>query len=212
QRVRLAREMGEPVSYGNATRRMILQAAGIGRARALVITFKDAPAALKVMGHVHALRPDLAVLVRTVDDTHLEELLEAGATEVIPDVLEASLALATHLLLLLGVPMGEVIKRTAKVRADRYRLLRALFHEEEAPGGESIHVMHLPPQAYGVGKRLGSLHLQDFGVKVIAVRRRGIRGEEPEPSMVLRAGDILVLKGPKEGIEHAKRHLLSGKP
>ncbi len=212
QRVRLARDTGAPVSYGNATRRVILEAAGIARARALVITFKDVQAALKVMGQVHTLRPDLAVLVRTVDDTHLEALLEAGATEVIPDVLEASLALVTHLLLLLGVPMGEVVKRTAQVRADRYRLLRVLFHEPEAPGGESIQVLHLPPQAYGVGRQLGALHLDDFGVKVIAVRRRGIRGEEPQPDMVFRAGDVLVLRGPKEGIERAKRYLLSGSP
>jgi CPA2 family monovalent cation:H+ antiporter-2 len=45
------------------------------------------------------------VIVRTIDDTDLEKLRAAGATEVVPEAIEGSLMLASHALALVGVPM-----------------------------------------------------------------------------------------------------------
>ena len=172
-RVRTASEAGEPVSYGDATRHHVLQAAGLEKARAIVITFNDNHAAIKILGFAHGLRPDITVLVRTVDDINLEELLNEGATEVIPDTLEASLTLAAHLLMLLGVPVARVAKRSAEIRSDRYRLLRGFFHE----GGslrrrhDRLQVLTLPKDAYAVGRTLAELNLLQDHIVVTAVRR-----------------------------------------
>ena len=66
------------------------------------------------------LRPELPILVRTQDDTQLEELQQAGATEVVPETLEASLMLASHVLLLLKVPVSRVVKTIGDIRNNRY--------------------------------------------------------------------------------------------
>ncbi|HYM47105.1 MAG TPA: cation:proton antiporter, partial [Burkholderiaceae bacterium] len=101
--VREAAAAGESVVYGDAARRESLVAAGIRRASALVITYADTQSALKVLQHAHELTPTLAVIVRTQDDHDLDRLTRAGATEVVPEILEGSLMLGSHALVLLGV-------------------------------------------------------------------------------------------------------------
>jgi CPA2 family monovalent cation:H+ antiporter-2 len=89
-RVREAAAAGASVVYGDASRREALVAAGIAKAKAIAITFADTQSALRILHHAHQLRPDLPVIVRTVDDTDLDRLVKAGATEVVPEVLEAA--------------------------------------------------------------------------------------------------------------------------
>ena len=68
----------------------MLIAAGLMKARALAITFADTALALKILHHVEMLRPELPVIVRTIDDSDIERLLKAGAAEVVPEVQEGS--------------------------------------------------------------------------------------------------------------------------
>ena len=216
-RVREAQAAGEPVAYGDATRREILAAAALVRARLVVITFEDARAALRVLEHTRELRPDVPVLVRTRDDSYLESFERAGATAVVPEVLEASLMLASHTLALLEVPMSRVFRYVRDVRADRYRLLRSYFHGEERQDlskaerfREQLLALKLPPGARAVGRRLGELELETHGVTVTAVRRGGIRGPQPDQHTQLQAGDVLVLYGTPENLERARGELLAG--
>ncbi len=215
-RVREAREAGEPVHYGDSTHLEILEAAGLGRARAVVVTYDDPPAALTVVRAVRRLREDLPVLVRTRDDADLERLQAAGATEVVPETLEASLMLVSHLLLLLGVPVSRVVRRVRGVREDRYRLLRSFFHgQEPEPLGtgafrERLHAVPLPEGAHAVGRRLRDLALDEAGVEVAAIRRGERRGPPPRGDTRLRAGDVLVLYGAPEDLERAEALLLKG--
>ncbi|HSF47382.1 MAG TPA: cation:proton antiporter, partial [Burkholderiales bacterium] len=144
EQVKHAWEEGEHVFYGDATRRGMLEAAGLKHARAVVISFDDTSSALKTLSATRAERADLSILVRARDDTSFDELLHAGATEVVPDTLEASLMLATQLLLLLEVPMGNVVSRMQQVRSDRYRLLRpyspgAVESDARLRGREGLH-------------------------------------------------------------------------
>lgn len=62
--------------------------------------------------------------MRATDDAALDDLLDAGATEVVPETLEGGLMLATQLLLLLGTPGDRVLQRMQAIRSERYRLLR----------------------------------------------------------------------------------------
>ena len=79
---------GGTVVYGDAGRREALQAAGLMKARALAITFADTAMALKILHHVGELKPELPVIVRTIDDADIDRLLKAGAAEVVPEVQE----------------------------------------------------------------------------------------------------------------------------
>ncbi len=215
-RVRDARDAGESVIYGDAARSDILKAAGLMQARALVISFVDVPAALRILGVTRQLRPDMPVIVRTMDDRNLDQLKAAGAVEVVPESLEGSLMMGSHLLMLLGVPVSRVLRQVQTVRRDRYRMLRGFFHgaasEDEAEESyrQRLHSLVLPVGAYAVAKRLADLGLGNYGVVVTAVRRSGISGSQPSADIRLAAGDVLVLYGTPEALNQAEKVLLQG--
>ncbi len=127
-RVRDAQAGGDSVVYGDATRRESLMAAGIQRAAALVVTYAETGAAEKTLHLAHELAPQLPVIVRTHDDADLDRLRAAGATEVVPEIVEGSLMLASHALVLLGVPVERVAERIAAARDSRYQMLSGFFH------------------------------------------------------------------------------------
>lgn len=213
--VREAAAAGESVVYGDAGRREALVAAGIARASALVITYADTPSALKVLHHAHELKPALSVIVRTQDDHDLERLTRAGATEVVPEMLEGSLMLGSHALVLLGVPLSRVVKRVREARDQRYRLLRGHFRsvgddDDETDDGqhERLHSVPIEADAAAVGTALRDLDLASIGAEVTSVRRRGIRGADPIPDMTLLVGDVVVLRGTPDALELAEQRLL----
>ena len=86
--------------------------------------------------------------MRTVDDADLEKLLAAGATEVIPEIVEGSLMLASHALVLMGVPMRRVVRRVEEMRDERYSLLRGYFHGaddvDDDDGHEQVRLQSVP--------------------------------------------------------------------
>jgi CPA2 family monovalent cation:H+ antiporter-2 len=216
-RIRTARAAGEPVYYGDGTNPDTLRAAGIERARVLLITYWQPGVALKVLHQARHLNPLIPVLVRTKDDSRLDELMAAGATEVIPETLEASLMVASHLLVLLTVPMSRVVRHINEVRGSRYGLLRSVFRGRDARAidtkhafREQLETLELIRDARAVGKRLDELGLDEVGITVTAVRREGIVGRSPSPDLVLRAGDVLVLYGKPEDLERADELLLGG--
>ncbi len=217
-RVRDARDAGKPVVYGDAARHDVLEAAGLSRAIALAVSFNDPASALKILEVTRHMRPDMPVIVRTMDDADLDRLKAAGATEVVPESLEGSLMIGSHLLLLLGVPVSRIVRHVRDVRADRYRMLRGFFHgeyeyaEEQSPDAfrERLHSVTLPPDANAVGRALADLHLDELEVVASAVRRGGIRGPQPSPDTKLQAGDVLVLYGTPEALAEAENVLLKG--
>src|SRR6185369_16466594 len=125
--VELARRAGDAVIYGDGTAIEMLEAVGLERCRVLVLTFADTNSSMKIVKGVRELRPELPILVRTQDDSKLEELQQAGATEIVPETLEASLMLVSHVLLLLDVPVSRVVKTVGDIRNNRYSMLRRLF-------------------------------------------------------------------------------------
>jgi CPA2 family monovalent cation:H+ antiporter-2 len=128
-RVQQALTAGENVVFGSADRREVLLAAGLERARIVVVTYPDVPSAMKTLGLIRSRRPDLPVVVRAADDAHLDELKRAGATEVVPEVMEGSLMLAAQTLLRLDVPLRRVLHDVEEARARRYESLRERYRD-----------------------------------------------------------------------------------
>ncbi len=216
ERVREAAADGSTVVYGDASRREALTSAGLAKARAVAITFADTPTALKILHHVQANRHDLPVIVRTVDDSELERLYEAGATEVVPEVLEGSLMLASHSLLLLGLPLNRVLKNIRRIREERYSLFRGFFHgvTDAAADAEDnlqprLHSVVLPERAHAVGRTLADIRLNQL-VEVTGVRRRGTRSQAPGAEWRFETGDVVVLLGRPGPIATAEHRLLKG--
>ena len=127
QRIAAARMHGINVVFGNADRPEVLQAAGISRARAVVVSYPDARSAERVVRIVRSTRPDIPIVVRTTDDKDVARLKAAGATEVIPEVLESSLLIAAETLVQAGIPMKNAIQHVRSVRAERYASLRDFY-------------------------------------------------------------------------------------
>ena len=217
RRVREAAAARKSVVYGDAAKREVLMAAGLMRAKVLVVSYKDKHSALAILRHVKELRPDLPVVVRTNDDTYVEVLKEAGAAEVVAEVLEGSVMLASQALLMAGVPLTRVIRRVQENRARRYAVFSGYLRNNQNELGEAsdglqprfLSVM-LREDSDAVGKRLREVGLDTLNVEVNALRRRGVRGAQPSEDMLLQAGDVLVLLGLADALQVAEQRLHRG--
>ena len=211
ERVQEAQTAGRHVSYGDAARRESLIAAGIYRASAVVITYASTPSALKVLHLVHELAPTLPVIVRSYDDTDLDLLKSAGAAEVVPELMEGSLMLASHALVMLGVPLRRVVHRVQTAREERYASLRGYFHGVSDAGEEAdlerLHSVTLSASAVSVGKALGEIDVAGAGAEVTSIRR-GKGRLDVAPDVVLEAGDVVVLRGAADAVNRAEQRLL----
>jgi monovalent cation:H+ antiporter-2, CPA2 family len=214
-RVRQAAAAGQSVVFGDASRLQALMAAGLHRASAVVVTYLDTPSALKVLANARDHAPQVPVVVRTVDDRDLEKLQQAGATEVVPEAIEASLMLASHALALVGVPMRRVIRVVQDQRDARYGLLRGYFHgadddSHEDAEQERLTTVSLPPAGKMHGKALGGLALHATGVQVISLRRANGKPAAIDDALLLQGGDTLVLSGKPTALALAETLLLAG--
>jgi CPA2 family monovalent cation:H+ antiporter-2 len=213
ERVQEAQSAGAHVAYGDAARRESLVAAGIYRASALVITYADTQSALKVLNLVNDMAPTLPVIVRSHDDTDLDLLKKAGATEVVPEALEGSLMLASHALVMMGVPLRRVVHRVQSARDERYASLRGYFHgaSDAADDPEHtyvrLHSVILRDDAGAIGKRIEELHLDEVGADVTTIRR-GKERVDVTPHTTLAAGDVVVLRGSADAVTRAEGRLL----
>ena len=215
QRVHEAAAAGEAVVFADSARREALIAAGLARAAAVVVTFADVQAAVRVLSHIRQLNPVVPVVVRARDEEDISRLTEAGAAEVIPEALESGLMLASHTLVMVGVPLSRVMRRVSQVRDEQYRLLRGLFHgtaeEPDEDGGVRLHAITLEAGSYAVGRRLAELDLESLGAQVRAVRRPGEREKlDAVQAAELRTGDVVVLLGRPEALGRAEERLQRG--
>ena len=211
-RVQEAQAAGANVSYGDAARRESLIAAGIYRASAVVITYASTPSALKVLHLVHELAPTLPVIVRSHDDTDLDRLKGAGAAEVVPELMEGSLMLASHALVMLGVPLRRVVHRVQAAREERYASLRGFFHGASDSGDEAelirLHSVTLAGGAWCVGRPLSEVDIESAGAEVTTIRRGKVR-LPVDSSTVLESGDVVVLRGSAPAVARAENQLLA---
>ena len=192
-RVRQAAAAGQSVVFGDAARLRSLMAAGLVRASAVVVSYPNTASALKILNLVHEHAPRVPVIVRTIDDSDLEKLREAGAAEVVPEAMEGSLMLAAQALALVGVPMQRVIRLTRDARDARYGLLRGYFHGADDDTVQELQQARLasvtlPLAAACLGRRLSEQALHATGVQVVSIRLASGRVLVPDDNQVLERG------------------------
>jgi monovalent cation:H+ antiporter-2, CPA2 family len=212
-RVRQAAAAGQSVVFGDAARLQSLAAAGLARAHAVVVSYHDTRSALKILRHVRTHAPAVPVIVRTIDDSDIERLRGAGATEVVPEAIEGSLMLASHALALVGVPMRRVLRVIQEQRDARYGLLRGYFHgaDDDTPDDlqhARLLSVTLPATSASRNGRLGELGLPASGVTIVSLRRASGAVIEPDDTLAVAAGDTLVLSGLPEPLALAEERLL----
>jgi len=218
KRVHEAQGAGESVYYGDAAKETILHASSIDKAKVIMITFSDFHASIKILKAIRRINNDIPILVRTLDDSHVSDLMDAGATEVIPDIFESSIMLSSHLMLMLGQPPSKVLRATREARKGRYKLLESVypgegdnpFEQHQVMSGV-IHSVFIESTSYALGAKLKDLNLSQFNVNVDAIKRGHVRGEHPDDETQLRLEDHVVLSGLPEDIKRAEKLILFGK-
>jgi CPA2 family monovalent cation:H+ antiporter-2 len=209
---------GEHVMYGDASRRVVLDAAGIKTAKALVISYADFRATMKVLHVIQDTYKNIPVIVRTLDDTHMDEIRNAGASEVVPEILEGSLMLASHALVVLGVPLNRVVKRIRSFREERYKMFRGYFagiSDAEAEVTEPqlrLHAIEITKESHIHSWKLNQIPFAMLNVELKYLRRPNMLEDiEPRDDIVLSSGDVLVVLGVANKLNALEKYVLTGK-
>jgi CPA2 family monovalent cation:H+ antiporter-2 len=214
-RVRAARHLGHPVVFGDSADEQVLEQVGLANANVVVISFSDTRTSLGIVRAVRRLRTDVPVLVRAPDDSRLLELKAAGATEVVPEAFEASLTLASHVLMSLKVPAANIMRSVTELRGNRYQLLRDVITATDLSPlhpsiTEAVRSIVVPPGSWCVGKCVDEVRKAGADVAFTGIRRQGILGREPSGDTRFEEGDIVIVFGTPEALEHAEHVLLAG--
>lgn len=218
-RVNDAASAGEKVMYGDASRRVVLNAAGISSCKAVIITYADDRASSKVLSVIRESYLELPIIVRTTDETSIERLQDEGASEVVPEVLEGSLMLGSHALIMLGVPLGRVVKKIRAFRSERYAMFRGYFKgttdiTDDFSGQEQLelHSIEVRKNPLLLSVKLDSIRFEDFHVQIQYLRRPNMLEDiEPRPDILLSNGDTLVILGLQKDINRFEKYLSTGK-
>jgi len=213
ERVQQASEAGKSVVYASSHNANHLIAAGITRAKAIVITFKSVQETIKVIQHIEDLNPSIPILARAKDDAEMDKLITAGATQVIPEKAEGSVMLGAQVLSLAGVPLRRVMRQVSQARENRYGKLRGYFPSNEEEGADDIDAIrlssvHLKSGMNSIGQSLA--WVENSGVVIQSLRRRlGANKSYTkivlEEGMILEPEDILVLSGNQETLSKAEK-------
>jgi CPA2 family monovalent cation:H+ antiporter-2 len=213
--VREARARDERIIYGDATRKEVLHHVGLERARVLVLAISDPVATRHTVSLARQMNPDIHVIVRTRYMSELQDLLQLGADEVIPEEFETSIEIFSRVLREYGIARHVIQRQVEAVRGEAYQMLRApsLPHVQmgeiaEALSGASTETLVVGAGTGADGKTIGELMLRSkTGATVIAVVRDGQTDISPGPELRLKAEDVVVLLGSPEQIDLAIEHI-----
>jgi CPA2 family monovalent cation:H+ antiporter-2 len=192
-----------PVLYGDAGNSEILDHAGLGRARALVVTIPDDPAAGLAVAAARRMAPGLPIVARASEAAGVKELAKLGADDVIHPELEGGLELLRHTLLHVGFPLREVQRYAQVVRRESYatdahsdREHEALHALVDAARNLDITWVRVPDDGPASGRTLAEVDLRArTGASVVALYRDGALVPSPTPDFKLEPGDRLGLIG-----------------
>ncbi|AEF04241.1 potassium transporter [Alteromonas sp. KS69] len=216
-RVHESRNAGEPVLFGDASKKDILSSANVEKAKLILVTFDQPDKAKQVISGTHQIDNTADVMVRTKRDYQLDGLYSAGANQVVPELQEGSLMLISQVLHYAGVPMSRILKRVRAERKGRYDHLHGFYPGEttEISYGtedklEFIHAVVLSEHAACMGSKIKDIDFAKMRVRVRGLRRNGTEVKDPDHEAVLQPHDVLVIAGKPRRVERAERKLLEG--
>lgn len=200
----------KPMLYGDATRREILEHAGIESAEVVVFAISDLEAVRRAIRLARELNPDVLIIVRTRLVGEIEDLHRSGANEVIAEEFETSIEIFTRVLEHYHIPRNVIRAETRALRGEGYRMLRSPAQTQlpqsflDLLAAGTTEVFRLDDEHRAVGRSLRELDVRHHtGATIIAVVRGERPWPNPDPDMRLEAGDHLVLVGSHAEIEKA---------
>ncbi len=218
--VRELQEAGEHAVYGNAEQEAVLRAAGVDRARGVIIAIPDAASTREVVAASRRLAPEATIVARTRYVQEVEPLEELGADQVIPEEFETSLELVGRVLEMYGAPASMILEQKTALRRRHYGVLRSSDEAEmSSPTFNELrhHVrlaeLEIAPGAPAAGKTLRELDLRRAtGATVLAIRRGPEVQSNPSAETTLAPGDRLVVMADGECEARARELLRAPRP
>lgn len=211
--VEAAKRDGMDIVFGDATRPAVLERMGIREARLLAVAISDPYATQRIVSRARTLAPDTPILARTRFIDEVDNLVDCGATEVVPEEFEGSLELTARALALFGFPAQAIGDLTDSLRAKGYPALRASASRPIDPSVlaslQTISTRWIEmPQDYASEFPLARIANEGPGVAtVLAIRRGPTMRTNPDPSYRIRRGDRLLLSGDDASIDAVQRLL-----
>jgi CPA2 family monovalent cation:H+ antiporter-2 len=201
-----ARDAGYPVVYGDAGAEPVLEAAGVRRARLVIVTVPDPVGARLVVTRVRSLNPNVHVVARTSTVEQLEELGRAGVYEAVHPESEAGLELGRQALSHLGVAIGDIQRFADEVRRELYAPITRqgtdgdlLARLGQASRQIETEWVSLPENSQLAGRTIGELGVRTkTGASVVAIVREDLVVASPGPDDRLEAGDLVGVLGTPE--------------
>ncbi len=200
-RVAVARTAGEPVQYGDACRKDLLESLGLKDARMVVITIGGLQTSIEIINHILCISPKMSIIARASHEDYVTTLVQAGADHVVSDTQESSLMLSSHTLLDLGRSFFEVYHMMRKVRYNHYKNLQGYFVGDDEEVQECPELMiqryafTLPADAYLIGHEVDDELFNQYGVELLAIRRHAKQLKDIPVHFKAMENDTFVLMG-----------------
>lgn len=209
--VRRAKADNEKINFGDSTRAEVLKHAGIEHAYALVVATSDPFGARMTVSQARKMNPNLHIIVRTKYTSEINELLELGANEVIPEEFETSIEIFSRVLQRYGIGRHVIEGEIEKIRRQGYEMLRStslpqarIAKLNSALKSAETEAICVPPDSPVAGRTLGELRLRTVtGTTVIAITRGTDTEINPDVEFVIQPEDLLLLVGTAENLERA---------
>jgi len=207
--VAAARRRGEPVLYGDATRHSILERIGIRHARLVAVAISDPLGTREVVALARSLAPAIPIFVRTHYVLEVDALEQVGATKVVAEEFESTLALAAATLRHFNVPEESIARFTMELRDEGYEFMRtpeAILDPWLADLLDAVATNWVDVPAGFAGRRsLAGIGVRTHtGANIVAVERAGVTTPSPDPSFEIQSGDRLLALGSPEAIERLR--------
>jgi CPA2 family monovalent cation:H+ antiporter-2 len=210
--VRHEKRKGEPIIYGDAAQKTVLEHAGIGTAKSVVITAGDPPSSERVIEAARRLNPDVHIIARTHFLNQLDDFYSIGADEVVSDEFECSIELFSRVLNTYMVPLNEIEAQGSELRADHYRMLRSpeMYRKsicELALDFSDVEIksIRVGKQSEAAGRTLGNLDLRKkYGVTILAISRNHRLIYDLRADTELNPDDILLVISPPEQLDEVR--------
>lgn len=206
------RERGEPILYGDGSRRAVLEAVAVQRAQTIVVTVGDPATAQRVTQVVRELNPHAYLIVRTRYVSEVSALHRLGADDVVSEEHETALVIFERVLTRYQVSLDEIARMVGDLRCDDYMRLRAFdrpeLAEEEGQAWET-RLVDMAEDAPGVGKDLQELGLagqKDLFVSCLI--RNGRMIPAPKPDTIIEPHDRLAVGGIQQRVDRAVAQLV----
>ncbi len=206
--VRDMKKKGEPIFYGDGTSPEILHKLGLATARMLVVVISDPASTRRIVQLARKENPRIYIIVRTRYTAEVEDLLQLGANEVIPEEFETSIEIFAKVLHRYQVPRNLINEQIERIRSGSYETLRRVELPVKSLPEKCEIITDIETETYLIGERtpaaghsIRELRIRSkTGATVIAVRRNGEVLPSPDPGFTFQRGDVLYLIGEREKV------------